>query len=111
MKNVYRKTGERDPCLSPGWSYFVETNAYAKHIAKFASQSHPAETDEEFASRYEHLKTSETMTDAELAVLVPRPAETAEEYVARKSVLAKVRYFGINVWLSLLMTLNYIETI
>ena len=38
MKSRYRRTTKPDVCLSPGWSYFVETTKYADHYTKFASQ-------------------------------------------------------------------------
>ncbi|KAF7797238.1 hypothetical protein EIP86_008430 [Pleurotus ostreatoroseus] len=38
QKNRHRPTTYKDVCLSPGWSYFVETEAYMSHVKNYASQ-------------------------------------------------------------------------
>ncbi|KAJ3546784.1 hypothetical protein NM688_g5476 [Phlebia brevispora] len=38
QKNRLRLTTYQDVCLSPGWSYFVETTEYMEHVKKFATQ-------------------------------------------------------------------------
>ena len=38
VKSRYRHTTKPDACLSPGWSYFVETEKYKEHYTQYASQ-------------------------------------------------------------------------
>ncbi|KAF7797969.1 hypothetical protein EIP86_009176 [Pleurotus ostreatoroseus] len=38
QKNRHRPTTYKDTCLSPGWAYFVETEAYMEHVRKYATQ-------------------------------------------------------------------------
>lgn len=38
LKGRLRDTTVQDTCLSPGWSYFVESVAYLEYVAKFANQ-------------------------------------------------------------------------
>ncbi|KAG6809360.1 hypothetical protein H0H92_000568 [Tricholoma furcatifolium] len=38
LKNRLRSSEEKDPSLSPGWAYFVSTDEYLQHLAKYVDE-------------------------------------------------------------------------
>lgn len=51
LKGRHRETTFQDVVLSPGWSYFVETNAYLAYVKRFANQEEVRDTSVVVSSR------------------------------------------------------------